>query len=149
MQIDRYTKLVLTVIAACLLWMCVMSTGRAVQAQQLPAASPSVAGWPPGAQPVVIVGWGNADSRGQYTVRFMTQGGVRRTDESIPVRSERPIPVTLPYSTETPIPARIVPSGDTPLPVQISSIRKSHDSWEPIRTQVEPAPTRGTPGGER
>ena len=147
MQIDRYTKMILTVIAACLLWLCVTTTGRAVQAQQLPPASPTIAGWPPGAQPVVIVGWGSADARGQYAVRFITQNGIRRTDETLPVRTDRPMPVTLPYTPANPISAKIVHSADDPVPVQISSIRKSTDSWEPIRTQVEPAPTRGTPGG--
>ena len=34
MKPDAYTKAVLTVIAGCLLWLCVMNTGRALSAQQ-------------------------------------------------------------------------------------------------------------------
>ena len=46
MKIDRYTKLMLTIIAACLVWLCAMTAGRPAQAQQLtamPAALPPAA----------------------------------------------------------------------------------------------------------
>src|SRR4051794_12985252 len=67
MKIDWYTKTMLTVIAACLVWMCVRSAGETVlaqaqarQAQARPDAQQRAqALWSPlPAQPVVVVGWG-------------------------------------------------------------------------------------------
>jgi hypothetical protein len=46
MKTDTYTKAVLTVIAACLIWMCVTRQMPAVQAQAQPQAQPQ----PPAAQ---------------------------------------------------------------------------------------------------
>jgi hypothetical protein len=52
MVIDRYTKVVLTVIAGCLLFQCLMMAGKVVQAQE---AMDSWTLVPGRAQPVVIV----------------------------------------------------------------------------------------------
>ena len=57
MVVDRYTKIVLTVIAGCLLWLCVMNTGLGVQAQQPPVPAAVGPAREVAPQPVVIVGW--------------------------------------------------------------------------------------------
>ena len=78
MVIDRYTKLVLTVIALCLVWLCAMTAGRPAQAQQLTAMNV-----PGGVQPVVIVGWGSMDMQGQVALQLVDRGGTpydRRND---------------------------------------------------------------------
>jgi hypothetical protein len=143
--IDRYTKVVLTIIAGCLLWLCVMNGGRAVEARQLtPMGS-----LPGGVQPVVIVGWGSMDQQGKVSLRFVTDNSVRRTDATLPVRADSPLSVKLQYSDENPLPAKVFSSAENPLAVQISSIRKNADAWDPVRTQVEPAPWRDKPGGGR
>ena len=40
MKIDWYTKTILTIIAACLVWMCVRSAGETVLAQARPQPQP-------------------------------------------------------------------------------------------------------------
>lgn len=78
MIIDRYTKAVLTVIAACLLFQCVMMAGKVVEAQQ--AADPwTVASGP--AQPVLIV-----------------------NKSPLLVESNRPLPVSI---TQSPLPVAV------------------------------------------
>ncbi len=44
MKIDWYTKTILTIIAACLVWMCVRSAGETVLAQAQAAATAAGAG---------------------------------------------------------------------------------------------------------
>ena len=83
MTIDRYTKAVLTVIAGCLLWICVTSAGVPLGAQMRFAASTNTT-----VQPVVIVGTGTLDRSG--TVTFDYSRG----------RSEWSLPVTLAYGCE-------------------------------------------------
>jgi hypothetical protein len=146
MIVDRYTKAVLTVIAGCLLWMCVMGAGQPVGAQ--PAASLKI----PNAnvQPVVIVGTGTLDQQGTVTVSYILQDGVRRTDPTLPVAlpytTAKPLPVALPYTDSSPMPARLTNTSDAPIPVEISAVRKVGE-WEPIRTSVEDAPMKKKPGG--
>jgi hypothetical protein len=147
MTTDRYTKAVLTVIAGCLLWMCVMGTAGPVSAQQGPTAdNAGVAGR---VQPVIIVGTGTMDAQGRVAVTFVRQNGVQVTDPGVPVKlpysAEAPLPVRLPYTASSPLPARLLYSAGAPLPVAITGIKRTVD-WEPIRTQVENAPVRGTPG---
>ena len=77
MRPDAYTKAVLTVIAGCLVWLCAMSTGRPLSAQQ----TMQFGGVTP--QPVFIVGWGTIDEKGQASV--VDGAGPRRS----PQRSER------------------------------------------------------------
>ena len=150
MTIDRYTRAVLTVIAGCLLWMCVMGSGRPVQAQQASLDASAFAGR---VQPVVIVGTGSMDAEGKIVVNFVRRNGAQVTDATVPVRlpytAEAPLPVRLPYTVASPLPAQLLYSAGSPLPVAITGIKKTTE-WEPIRTQVEKAPVQGTPGdGER
>ena len=132
MRPDAYTKAVLTVIAGCLLWLCVMQTGRPLAAQQaltLEKVAP---------QPVVIVGWGTLDEQGRATLTMVEDRRGRHTDPNIPVKlvgvPAGPIDVRLDYTDKEPMPVgvtRIKPAGE----------------WEPIRSAAEPEPTRPKPGG--
>ena len=146
MTIDRYTKVVLTVIAGCLVWICAMGAGQVLSAQspqflRIPNAN---------VQPVIIVGTGTLDQQGTVTVSYIQQDGVRRTDPTLPVAlpytAARPLPVALPYTGSSPMPARLTNGSDAPIPVEISAVRKVGE-WEPIRTSVEDAPARKKPGG--
>ena len=134
MVIDRYTKGVLTVIAGCLLWMCVMDTGRTVQAQ---TSTLDIAPFRGAAQPVIVVGTGTMDQTGKIAVTFVGERDRRRTDPTLPV--------TLPYSDANPLPSRLVYTAKAPLPVQITAVTKTGE-WEPLRVAVEDAPLRRKPG---
>jgi hypothetical protein len=142
MTVDRYTKAVLTVIAGCLLWICAMGSGARVDAQQTTMPLPGTV------QPVVIVGTGSMDRLGHIVVNFTGA----RTDPSVPVQlpysATRPLPVSLPYTASSPMPSQLFYTADSPLPIAISSVRAG-PIWDPVRVRVEPAPTRGTPGGGR
>jgi hypothetical protein len=142
-MVDRYTKTMLTIIAGCLLWLCAMTTGRPAQAQQLT----QMGNLPAGVQPVVVVGWGSMDLQGQVSLQLVTRNGTRRTDATIPIRADSAVPVKLPYTPEDPLPARITMMPSDPLAVSIAAIRRGDAAWDPIRTQVDPAPTRDRPGG--
>lgn len=144
MQVDRYTKIVLTVIAACLVWLCAMSTGKTAQAQQLTAMPSTLPG---GVQPVVVVGFGSMDMSGRIALSLIGSEGNMRTDTELSVRADRPLRVDLPYTPDNPLPARVTSTHDNPLPIEIAAIRKNAKGWEPIRAEVEPAPTRDKPGG--
>ena len=144
LKTDRYTKLMLTIIAACLVWLCAMNVGRPAQAQQLTAMPAALPG---GAQPVVIVGWGTMDMTGRIALQLMGNGNAARTDATVPVRADHPLSVTLPYTPDAPLPTRLSATHDNPVPVEIAAVRKNGKGWEPIRTEVEPAPTRDKPGG--
>jgi hypothetical protein len=147
MATDRYTKAVLTVIAGCLLWLCALEAGRPVQAQQ--ASTLDAALFAGRVQPVVIVGTGSMDAQGKVVVDFVRRNGTQVTDATLPVKlpytAETPLPVRLPYTSGSPLPAQLFYTGKTPLPVEITGIKKTLD-WEPIRTEVEDAPVRRTPG---
>jgi hypothetical protein len=134
MNTDRYTRTVLTIIAACLLWLCARTAGFPVSAQQ---RTPPLSG--ERAQPVVIVGWGTLDSEGRIS---LTTNGARdnpTTDPNVPVKvvgypmPARPLDVRLPYTDEQ------------PLAVGISRIKPAGE-WEPVRTRVEAEPVRPRPG---
>ena len=132
MNVDRYTKAVLTVIAGCLLWMCVMGAGPGLQAQRrdrerdADLVGVDLKGIPTVAQPVILVGAGVMDRRGNVEVLFNQRDG--RTDPTLSVR--------LPYS----------PSN--PMAVEISAVKKTGE-WEPLRTDVEDVPLRTSPGPRR
>ena len=129
MIVDRYTKAVLTVIAAGLMWLCALHAGWPVQAQQRP---PEVAAGPP--QPVVIVGWGTIDMDGHVAL-VRTSRGV--TDANLPVKVTAlppgPVDVRLPYSEAQ------------PLPIGVTQVKPA-GVWEPVRVSVEDAPVRTRPG---
>jgi hypothetical protein len=143
MTIDRYTKCVLTVIAACLVWLCLMSSGSPLAAQPRSAAIPNAT-----VQPVVIVGTGRLDHSGTVTIDFVGSGSRATTDPTIPVAmpytTAKPLPVSLPYSLATPLPAVLTPAPE-PLPVEITSVKRT-GAWEPLRVSVDDAPVRRVPG---
>jgi hypothetical protein len=130
MPVDRYTKLVLTVIAVSLLYLCVLMSAPMVSAQ---GGSQFMALLAPGKpQPVVIVGWGSMSQNGQIALSMTkAQDGTEHTNAILPVgvqqAAEDPIIVALPNTMQS------------PLPVAITAIRPVLD-WEPIRTRVEPSP---------
>jgi hypothetical protein len=132
MRPDPYTKAVLTMIAGCLLWLCVMQGGRPLAAQQpltLEKAAP---------QPVVIVGWGTLDEQGRATLTMLEDRRGRHTDPNIPVKL-----VSVPAA---PIDVRLNYTDKEPMPVGVTRIKPAGE-WEPIRSAAEPEPTRPKPGG--
>lgn len=132
MDVDRYTKAVLTVIAGCLLWICAMGTGPSLLAQPPTTIASTV-------QPVVIVGTGTLDQRGRVVVNYVRlPDGRSRTDPTVPV--------SLPYTPASPLPARLMNSPESPLAVEIAAVKETGD-WEPIRAKVEDAPAKPRPGG--
>jgi hypothetical protein len=132
MRSDAYTKAVLTVIAACLVWLCAMNAGRPLSAQQ----TMGFGGVTP--QPVFIVGWGTIDEKGQATVVMVQDRGVRRSDPNVPVKL-----VGVPAG---PLDVRLNYTDQSPMPVGITRIKPAAE-WEPIRNAAEPEPTRPKPGG--
>src|SRR4051794_29789030 len=149
MTIDRYTKGVLTVIAGCLLWLCVMSAGRPVAAQ---AGTADLSTFKGGIQPVVIVGTGSMDQSGNIAIKLAPEGGRTRTDPTLavalPYSKAKPMPVSLPYDAANPMPSSLPYSDLQPLSIQITSVKKA-GAWEPLRAEVEDAPLRKKPGIER
>jgi hypothetical protein len=140
MRPDAYTKAVLTVIAACLVWLCAMSTGRPLSAQQTQLLD----GAP---QPVVIVGWGTLDAQGRTALAMVQEGGTRRSDPNLPVKlvavPAGPLDVRLPRG---PVDVRLSYTDQSPMPVGVTRI-KPFAEWEPIRSAAEAEPTRSRPGG--
>ena len=147
MNVDRYTKCVLTVIAGCLVWICVMGTALPLSAQ----GGGSRIFQNADVRPVVVVGTGTLDQAGAVTVHFSHQeSGKWVTDPMLPVSlpysATRPLPVSLPYNAANPIPAHLTYTQAAPLPIEINGVKRFGE-WEPLRTAVEPAPTRRNPGG--
>jgi hypothetical protein len=138
MAVDRYTKGVLTVIAASLLWLCAMTLGLPLSAQQFGQPTAQMINRVP-AQPVVIVGWGTMDPQGQVALSLVKDAnGVVHTDTDLAVRLRQnaPIPVSLSYTVQQ------------PLPVGITGVKAGTD-WEPIRVKAEPQPPEPMPGPAR
>lgn len=143
MRTDRYTKVVLTVIAACLVWQCAMAAGRVVEAQQSQA---TITQMTDAAKPVIVVGWGEMNERGEV-VNIYT----RRTPRGIvtdPVASVR-----LPYTVDSPLPVGVagnvpvVPGANRPFDVSLAQVQRSRaGGWDPVVVKVEPAGTSRTPG---
>jgi hypothetical protein len=138
MTIDRYTKAVLTVIAACLLWMCAMGTGVSVFAQRSEPTTRETGTWSERAQPVIVVGTGSMDEQGRITINM-----TRR--DHIPAHTDPTLPVALPYTPANPLPSQLYFTPRAPLPVEIVSVKKTGD-WDPLRASVEDAPVRYKPG---
>jgi hypothetical protein len=153
-MVDRYTKAVLTVIAGCLLWLCVMSVGRPVEAQRLAAPPPDLVA--SHAQPVVIVGWGEMSTKGGGVVLSLKRqpDGTQVTDPALPVR--------LPYSPQNPMPVafdrngsplpvtvnsaiKLAYTSEAPLPIGVTAIKRTVD-WDSIDTNVLPGPRTKLPG---
>ena len=132
MRPDAYTRVVLTVIAGCLLWLCAMNTGRPLSAQQpMQLAGTTV-------QPVVVVGWGPFDEHGRASVTMIEGRNGRQSDPNLPIKVTSmpagPLSVRMPYTDQA------------PMPVGITRIKPAAE-WEPIRNAAEPEPTRPKPGG--
>jgi hypothetical protein len=141
-MVDRYTKIVLTVIAGSLLWLCSMMPGRPVQAQQLATVPAEVMSQR--AQPVVIVGWGEMSTEGRIVLNLKRQpDGTMVTDTSMPVR--------LPYTAQNPIPVavnspiKLAYTTDAPLPVGVTAIKRT-GQWDDVHTRVQPGPRTNFPG---
>lgn len=147
MNVDRYTKAVLTVIAGCLLWICAMGAGpslaaQAVAVRRIPNSS---------IQPVVIVGTGTLDQEGTVTVSFVRGAdGRTRTDPTLsmqlPYTPAKPLPVSLPYTPSNPMPSVVLNADDAPVPTEITGVKKP-GGWEPLRVRVEEGPAKPRPGG--
>ena len=137
MNVDRYTKAVLTVIAGCLLWMCAMGSGPSLAAQRgATSAMPNAT-----VQPVVVVGSGTLSQDGTVIISYVRQpDGRMRTDPTLPVK--------LPYTAAEPLPVGLPYTEVAPLPVGISAVRKTVD-WDPIRVRVESGTSTITPGYPR
>lgn len=144
MHTDRYTKFALTVIAASLVWQCALTLGASVHAQQ--SSRSRFNQITDAAKPVVIVGWGEMNERGEVVTIYTktTSRGVV-TDPVAAVR--------LPYTSASPLPVgvegavRISTTERSPIAVALTQVSRAPGaSWDPVATKVEPADTRKTPG---
>jgi hypothetical protein len=125
MRVDAYTKAVLTIIAACLLWMCVAGTVLtpvAAQAQREP-------------QEVIIVG--------------------SRTPQDVTlVGSRTPIPVMTPPKTSLMVrpgaewyQEPILVDAPRPLLTKLAGVeRPAVGRWDPLDVNVKEQPRKTTPG---
>jgi hypothetical protein len=120
MTMDRYTKAVLTVIAGCLLFQCVMAAGRVVDAQALDRAN---AGVLVPAQRVVIVGWGDMAIS-------------KETPLPVAIEAAQPVPVRLRYDNG---------DGGHSMPVVITGIKKA-GPWDSIHASIDPQSMGELPG---
>jgi hypothetical protein len=114
----RYTNAVLTVIALCLLFQCVMLVGQRVDAQAVGQ---------PAAQPVVVVGWGDVLPTGQVHLA--------------PPQAPFPVAIAAPHALPV-----VVDAPPQPIPVAIASIHHVAGSWDTITTRLEPQAPSPTPG---
>src|SRR5215207_317444 len=134
MRPDVYTKAVLTVIAACLVWLCAMNAGRPLSAQQPMQLGTTTV------QPVVVVGWGTFDEHGRASVSMMDGRNGRQSDPNMPVKvvavPAGPLDVRLPRG---PVDVRLNYTDQSPMPVGITRIKPAGE-WEPIRNAAEPEP---------
>jgi hypothetical protein len=129
MTVDRYTRILLTIIAACLVWLCAVGLPVPAQAAQPVALANSTGA----AVPVVIVGTGSITRAGQLSVIF-------HGDHSDPT-----LPVSLPYTPEHPLPTQLPYTELQPLPAEIAGVRHG-GSWDPLRVAVEDGALRAKPG---
>src|SRR3954470_17515011 len=101
MAVDRYTKFVLTIIAGCLLWLCVAGTPVSTYAQRnmtfQNGNGPAV--------PVVVVGTGTLARNGEVTLSFRGDHTDPTVPVSLPYSSANPLPTSLPYTVDAPLPA--------------------------------------------
>ena len=64
------------------------------------------------------------------------------------LRTRIPIlPVRVQQMPEAPTPVTLGVTAERPLPVGLHHGHRPGQHWEPVRTKVEPAPTRPQPGG--
>src|SRR4051812_36093774 len=133
MTVDRYTKVVLTVIAGALVYIGLMLSGRAVAAQAQPDLLQASK-----AQPVILVGWGSIRSDGQISVTTVKDSaGAIRTDPTLSVKVQQ-----LP---QMPLAVTLGATAEHPLPVGITGIRAMSD-WDPIKVRPEGQTLQERPG---
>lgn len=132
MRTDNYTKAVLTVIAACLLWICFMLTGEPLKAQAQQYS-------PLPAQPVVVVGWGRLNPAAPDGLEIAWSDPGRKISETaLPIR-----PSTDPKFD----PLRVHVEVPTPLPVSLEAVKKGREgAWDAVRTSPEPDSGSRLPG---
>jgi hypothetical protein len=143
MRTDACTKVLLTVIAGCLLWLCAMNAGRPVSAQQPMQLGATTV------QPVVVVGWGTVDEHGRTTMSMIDGRTGRQSDPNLPIRvigMPPDVPVKVVGMPARPLDVRMPYTDQAPMPVGITRIKPAAE-WEPIRNAAEPEPTRSKPGG--
>jgi hypothetical protein len=134
-RIDTYTKTVLTIIAACLLWMCVNSTAQPLHAQRTAEQY-----LPLPATPVVVVGWGRLNPSAPGGVELAWADRDRRISEaSMPVHADADRKFE---------PLRVRVESPAPLPVSLEAVKKS-GSWDTLRTAPEPDAGSPAPGIRR
>jgi hypothetical protein len=126
MRIDAYTKVVLTVIAGCLLWLCVSGTLTAPVSAQAPAAP----------QEVILVG-----VRGAVPI-FSPP----RTAVTVVYGAETAVPVKPDIEWYArPLPSRV--SNAEPLSVRLVGVeRPPMGRWDAVDVNVKPSPKSPTPG---
>ncbi len=132
MHTDTYTKAVLTIIAACLLWICALSAGQPLKAQPVQYS-------PLPAQPVVVVGWGRLNPGAPGGIEIAWSDSGRKISESaVPIRPATDLNVD---------PLRVRMEMPTPLSVSIDGVRKPRTgAWDALRTAAEPDPGSRVPG---
>ena len=139
MHVDRYTKTVLTIIAVALVYIGAMLSGVPASAQGGAVRIPPERLSDNKPQPVVVVGWGTVNARGEIILRTINDAkGTAYTDPTIPVKVQQ--------MPEAPTPVTLGVTAEAPLPVGLTAIVPGRH-WEPVRTKVEPAPTSPKPGG--
>ena len=118
MKIDLYTKVILTVIAVCLVWMCVNGITPAVSAQAQQAAPTRV----------IVV-----DEKG---VPISTAQGLRVNvgPQALPVTIANPITIGTPVMI-----GNAITVANPTLPVAITSIER-RGTWQPVVVEVLRSP---------
>jgi hypothetical protein len=131
-HIDTYTKAILTIIAACLLWICLTSAGQPLKAQPLQYS-------PLPAQPVVVVGWGRLNPAAPGGIEIAWSDSARKISEAaVPIR---------PASDPKFEPVRVRVEMPAPLPVSLDAVRKPNaGAWDAVRTAAEPDAGSRVPG---
>ena len=119
MTVDRYTKTLLTIIAACLLLQTLLALDRVAFARGQAGAVAQ-----PAPTPVYIYGWD-------------------RNALPLPVAIEQRDPVSVTLAQ----PAKLAYTPDNPLPASINGIRKG-SSWDSIHAHIDPQ-EMGAPGSPR
>lgn len=139
MHVDRYTKAILTVIAIALVYIGAMLSGVPASAQGGVVRIPPERLADTKPQPVVVVGWGTLNAKGDIILRTMNDArGEAYTDPTLPVKVQQ--------MPDAPTPVTLGVTAERPLPVGLTAVVPGQH-WEPVRTKVEPAPTSPKPGG--
>ncbi|MEO5822215.1 MAG: hypothetical protein ABIT71_17050 [Vicinamibacteraceae bacterium] len=147
MPIDRYTKAVLTIIAAALVYIGAMLSGERASAQVAAARNVQLSE-DTRPQPVVVVGWGTVQVDGRVTLNMVRDANGLHTDSTLPVAvqstPQRPLPVVV-QPGPRPIDVTVGATPQRPLPVSIHGI-KTGAEWDTIRTKVDAQPLTRNPG---